>query len=369
VHSPVLSILSQMEAGGWLGVDLFFVLSGFLITGILDKSLNQPHYFRNFYIRRSLRIFPLFYGVFAFLLLLTPLLHLQWHWGHLWSLVYAQNIAFNVDPSLQTVVPYVAIGHFWSLAVEEQFYMLWPLTLWLVRDRRQMIRLCLGGVIAANLMRLGLWHWLPASEASDWIYKELPTHMDGLLLGACAVLAIRKRSVEDILRRTRLLFYAALAVLLAVCVSARDLDYRSYQMSTIGYTAVAVVFAGLLLRALIPGSLLSRFFSGRILRFFGRYSYGMYVYHYLFNPALVTMRTWLQAQLHIRILGGILAAAITFALSTCAAVASYHLFESRFLKLKDRLAPSSGALKGIRIDAAEVESDPDRNAISVSSAG
>ena len=163
---------------------MFFVLSGFLITGILIETVNLPRYFRNFYIRRSLRIFPLFYGVFVILALLTPVLHLEWHRGHIAYLFYCQNIAMTVDPSIVHVEPAVFLGHFWSLAVEEQYYMLWPLVIWILRDQRKIMRLCLVLIFSTILLRCLLIGLLPSKLALDLIYKELPTRCDGLLLGS-----------------------------------------------------------------------------------------------------------------------------------------------------------------------------------------
>src|SRR6202795_1240617 len=134
-------VLEWFGSGGWMGVDLFFVLSGFLITGILTKSVGLPRYFRNFYIRRSLRIFPLYYGVLLLLLALTPLLHLEWHRGHLTYLVYCQNIGGVLNPiEIEYLQPSVNLSHLWSLAVEEQYYLLWPVTIWLLRDERKIMR-------------------------------------------------------------------------------------------------------------------------------------------------------------------------------------------------------------------------------------
>ncbi len=132
--------------GGWMGVDLFFVLSGFLITGILLDTRELPGYFKNFYVRRALRIFPLYYTMLAVLFLLTPWLHLQWHTGHIAYLFYAGNIAYNLNPDLAQVRPAVSFLHLWSLAVEEQFYLIWPLVVLMVSSRRRLAWICGGSL-------------------------------------------------------------------------------------------------------------------------------------------------------------------------------------------------------------------------------
>lgn len=92
--------LGALAGGGWVGVDLFFVLSGFLITGILLDTRDDNSYFLNFYARRVLRIFPLFYGVLLMLLLATSILHLHWRPGHIAYFFYLGNVAGHIDPSL-----------------------------------------------------------------------------------------------------------------------------------------------------------------------------------------------------------------------------------------------------------------------------
>jgi peptidoglycan/LPS O-acetylase OafA/YrhL len=135
---------------GWVGVDLFFVLSGFLITGILHDSRSDRHYFRNFYMRRTLRIFPLYYGVLAATFLVLPLVldvsgscrellrDQAWYWTYL----------INVQIGLDYWPSCFVLGHFWSLAVEEQFYLVWPLLLYLL-GRRGMLALCVTCILGA----------------------------------------------------------------------------------------------------------------------------------------------------------------------------------------------------------------------------
>src|SRR4051794_20681335 len=136
----VLRAINEFRKRGWMGVDLFFVLSGFLITGILFDTRNDSHFFSRFYARRSLRILPLFYLVAAVLLALTPIFNYQWHWLQLTFLAYIGNLFGNYDFSLYEVLSSshpnakIFLGHIWSLCVEEQFYLLWPFVVWLVRD-------------------------------------------------------------------------------------------------------------------------------------------------------------------------------------------------------------------------------------------
>jgi peptidoglycan/LPS O-acetylase OafA/YrhL len=123
----VLQLVNEIRQRCWTGVDLFFVLSGFLITGILFDTRNDSHFFKRFFARRSVRIFPVFYLVFTILLLLTPIFQYQWRWLHLTFLVYLGNLFGNYDFSLYELLSAnhptakVSLGHLWSLCVEEQF--------------------------------------------------------------------------------------------------------------------------------------------------------------------------------------------------------------------------------------------------------
>jgi len=139
--------------GLWAGVDLFFVLSGFLITGILYDSRHSPRYFRDFYTRRSLRILPLSYGFFLLVLLLTPILHLEYS-RYIWAnVLYVANIIPSFAPGFHQYdasvlfVPHfpnreISLGPLWSLCVEEQFYLVWPLVVWLATARERLLRAC-----------------------------------------------------------------------------------------------------------------------------------------------------------------------------------------------------------------------------------
>src|SRR5262245_48045958 len=143
---------------GTYGVDLFFVLSGFLITGILYDSYNKPHYFRNFYMRRVLRIFPLYYGVLALLFFVTPLIPLlrgptldYLVEQQAWAWLYAVNI--HVAKHGEWSLSY--INHFWSLSVEEHFYFFWPLVVFLLGRRpRTLIAVSLALSVLAMLGRV-----------------------------------------------------------------------------------------------------------------------------------------------------------------------------------------------------------------------
>jgi peptidoglycan/LPS O-acetylase OafA/YrhL len=332
-----VKVVAYLCDGGWVGVDLFFVLSGFLITGILMDTRKGPRYFTNFYARRALRIFPLYYTMLAVLLLFTPWLHLRWHPGHLAYLFYAGNVASTLHPDLATVQPAVSFLHLWSLAVEEQFYLLWPMVVLVAARRGQLARVCYGLSLGALLLRVCMILWLPRGEAYEWCYTQLPTHMDGLLYGGLAAIWLRTLSLEEALRRARRILPYALGIF-AIVVAVSGIDFHSVAMTLVGYPALAAVFACIVLLALRAGSPMNRFGNLRPLRFIGRYSYGMYVYHILFWPGLSWIQPWLQVRLHSVVLGGVCFTLLMLVGTIIAAVASYELYEKQWLRLKSRFA-------------------------------
>ena len=189
---------------GWVGVDLFFVLSGFLITGILVDAKQSRHYFRNFYVRRMLRIFPLYYGVLIILFFVLPIglrpamRHLHFSSGadnpigryftvqrhQIWLWIYLQNI-FN----RWLHVDWAFCNHFWSLAVEEHSYLVWPVLIWLC-DRRGAIRACISLVLLALALR-----FLILSQRSYFDpYTFTPCRIDSLAIGGLTALLIRSPS-------------------------------------------------------------------------------------------------------------------------------------------------------------------------------
>ena len=189
--------------GLWTGVDLFFVLSGFLITGILYDSKRTKHYFHNFYVRRALRILPVFYGFFLLVLLLTHALHLQYS-KYIWSNpLYVSNLlvkgAILLKHGNPTViyVPHlpgriISMGPLWSLCIEEQFYLIWPFIVWFVPSRTRLMNLC-GAIVLGTLgLRVFLYFHNPAmAQQTRYLYYSTYVRCDTLLIGAWIALWLR----------------------------------------------------------------------------------------------------------------------------------------------------------------------------------
>jgi peptidoglycan/LPS O-acetylase OafA/YrhL len=326
----------RVAAAGWIGVDLFFVLSGFLITGILYDAKRSPHYFRNFYARRMLRIFPLYYGALIVFLVILPRLWPE-HAGlrsmeadGAWYWTYLSNVKIAMDGWPE----FGAIGHFWSLAVEEQFYLLWPLVV-LAFNRRQLQITCLICVVIALAVRVVL----NARGNNAAAFVLTPARMD--VLAAGAYVALDARGPHGLQRLARFaLPTASLMAGLSVLIVILRKGFAAYDplVSTIGHTIIAVLFAAVLVLALtLPRqTFLVRMFESTTLRFFGRYSYGIYVFHHplLFLMAGVVPLAILPSVFGSQLLRQTVFVAIATAVSVFLAFLSWHLFEKRFLRLK-----------------------------------
>jgi peptidoglycan/LPS O-acetylase OafA/YrhL len=325
-HSAVVGL-------GQRGVDLFFVLSGFLITGILFDAKGRERYFRNFYVRRALRIFPLYFGALAALLIALPALvpstaaafqpaidQQAWLWLYGANVLQAIRGAWCLGP----------LNHFWSLAIEEHFYLLWPAVIYFT-SRKTAMRLC-GLLIFGSVAARAAWL---ATGGNDVAAEVLtPLRMDGLVLGGWIALAARGPGG---LGRLAASAQPVLCLLLPVALLA-DLTGRRLVGLTDAAWAGACGALLVLVIAATRHSLLARVGSSRGLQFFGKYSYAMYVFQlplaWLVAP-LITASS-LATSLGSPFIGQTVYAAMLFAATTLAALASWHLFEKRLLELKHR---------------------------------
>ena len=348
----VLTFANAVRLRGWVGVDLFLVLSGFLITGVLYDTRTDPGYFRKFFARRSLRIFPVFYGVAAVLLLMTPLVHYAWQWGQLWLLVYLGNFAGNWHGSLYGATAEghpmfsVTLSHFWSLCVEEQFYWVWPVVVWGVRDRVRLLWVAGCLCVVALGLRAGFFFWVGPVVAERWIMRTLPFRMDALLAGAVLALLLRGPRAAAWLRGSEAVFW--MGAVGALAVFALSPVYDSGWLLTVGLTAIAGSMAGLIGMTVEGGGWAGWVFGLRGLRALGRYSYGFYVYHLLFRAAWIQLLIWLQARTHSLALAGVVALGLNFAVTFAVAKVSFDWYEVRFLRWKRRFAYCKASVAKVR---------------------
>lgn len=333
----IVSPLSRPWRDGWIGVDLFFVLSGFLITGILYESRASKHYFRNFYMRRALRIFPLYFGTLAAVFVAAWISPEASRWlgqtrdQQAWYWFYGANI---LDAMQGWSGP---LSHFWSLCVEEHFYLIWPLLI-LLLTRRQVMATCGAAVVLAIVSR-ALLSRLPHGEVAS--YALTPARIDSLAIGGMLALAFRGDvTAERAGRWAGWALVVGLGSFVALYVAYRLKHHNVMIMRLGGYTCGAVFFAGVLGRAVLARGLPARLWANPMLRTMGKYSYALYVLHPLLEP----LRVWAFVSLGLTALrrwpnlAFIVYVCFALVLSTVAAMASWHLLEKHFLKLK-RLFP------------------------------
>lgn len=326
----VIRTIGQILFYGQFGVDLFFVLSGFLITGILLDTREDPQFFRNFYARRFLRISPLYYGVLFVLFALTPFLHLHWQGLAVPLLLYIQNL-YPTRLDTFYLAPSIGLYHFWSLAIEEQFYLVWPAVVFFLRPRRTLFYLTLALSAASLILRIVL---LGAGAGNVMVHINTLCRADSLLIGGALALLYRSPHWPRVLRLAPTTFLVCFFAVLASILLGHG-PLITWFDQAVRYTVLAIGFAGLIACSLPQGSPASRIFSLPTLRFFGKYSYGLYVLHvFVLTLLLLPLRTHLLALTHSKGLAVALAGCIALGLSVLAAVLSFRIFESPILRLK-----------------------------------
>ncbi len=334
---PFLRAANQLRLRGWTGVTMFFVLSGFLITGILYDTRHDSQFFKRFFMRRAVRIFPIFYLVVLLLLILTPILHYHLRWGHLLFLAYLGNFIGNYDFSYYSFIsaqhPYISfnISHFWTLCVEEQFYLLWPLVVWLIRDRVRLIRTAFALSLLSILFRVLMAHFTNPSLAERWIVRTLPFQMDGLLIGAILALLLRGPAADRWQRLCLPLFAVAAPIAAAMLAFA---TWNAIWYPALIFTVLALASAGLIGMALRTDSFVFRPLYWKPFRALGRYSYGFYVYHDIFGWTWIMFFVYMSRRLHSLALGGGIELVLNFVTIFIVSKLSYDFFEVKFLRLK-----------------------------------
>jgi peptidoglycan/LPS O-acetylase OafA/YrhL len=325
-HSLFQQLLrSPFGQFGWTGVDLFFVLSGFLITGILIDTRGAQNYFSGFYARRFLRIFPLYYVSLAVLFFVfTPALGLK-------PVALRQVAAYALYA--QNVLPLRVdfAGHFWSLAVEEQFYAVWPLIVY-VLPARALLRTSIVGIVACDVLRLTLL----AAHLNEIVNYNPFTRADALLwgaVGACLLLdPVWRRRISAY---TKHLWIAPIAALALMKFSPEVGHWPGSAFAHVGYSAVAASYTGLLLSVVLGGSQAQRLFTNSAMRFLGKYSYAAYVWH------IPVAQVFYQAEGRAfgHVFPQLLNIPIVVAATLLVSMASYVVIERPFLRLKRYFEP------------------------------
>ncbi len=335
--------VAKVATYGVWGVDLFFVLSGFLITGILFDAKGSKGYFTNFYARRTLRIFPLYYAILLLLFVLLPTSLLvrvdpallgareaqAWVWPYLTNVYIAKEGSF--------ALPY--LSHFWSLAVEEHFYLVWPFVVAYL-SRGAAMRLCVILGLGATCLRIAL----SASGVNETsIFVLTPCRLDTLCAGAYLALATRSPMGATIGHRASTLMWLSGALTFACSAWHAVLGTADAFVLPLRSLAMALFF-GFLIFAVCEEhgpALLKRLLRAQWLRTLGKYSYGLYVFHGL-------IAYWMHSRggltaTFTRMFGShglamLLEVVVGLAASVLISVLSFEFFERPMLKLKSKFA-------------------------------
>lgn len=323
---------------GWMGVDLFFVLSGFLITELLLSSLNNRYYFRNFFVRRMLRIFPLYYLVLLLFFVLSPILFSQkgpqstfayYNDNELWFWTYFQNWLMVVKGP----APVPFLSHFWSLAIEEQFYLFWPLIIFLIRKLGTLRKVIFVLIAISIVVRVTTWLLNP--NQVETYYCNTLTRMDSLLMGS--LLAVHLREGKEIAHHWIKLVFSAYFLLISASIFLfGNVSQDNALFPTVGYTLSALFFSCILyLFIKIKWDVQHWLMKLNALRFIGKISYGIYVYHipiYLVLCSLLSEKTnhLFENGLHHTLFLSTTSLLLTIIVSAL----SYYLIEKPILNLK-----------------------------------
>jgi len=358
----VMTFHAEITHFGWMGVQLFFVLSGFLITGILWKEKFKPTLlsfkFKKFWVRRTLRIFPLYFGYLIFIGITYLLFHFPVYYKT--YIPYLATYTFNYTRSLPAWQGNPLFTHLWSLSIEEQFYLVFPLIMFFCRPRFiKYFMLCI--ICAAPFIRFFLARYyelkgLPSAVVADAVYWNTFSHLDAFFMGGIIpVLALDTR-----IKKPQMIFYAAAFVAIAAGIwnfmhsdsgafYFNDLGYNHGQTANYEYvwhyTILNILFASLLL-ILVSIHTRQRFLRLRKLLenkwmiSIGKVSYGMYIFHwgilvYFWNRFFTSENLLIKTFLFIPYV----------VLVYLFASLVYKIYEVRFIKMKDNFFKSDNPVK------------------------
>lgn len=337
-NNSVLHFITNLSLYNWYALDTFFVLSGFLITSILLRTKGEPNFFRNFYVRRSLRVFPLYYFALIVIISILPLVEPEYlpELPRMLPLLlfYQQNLIYFVGDIKNTIY----LGVTWSLAVEEQFYLVWPLVVNAMR-KETLAKFSFGIIGLSILLRiLGALFWPDPEQMTVFFFYNTFTRMEEIAFGVLLAIAFTDpewiRKLSKIAMPVFLVTYVSLLVFEVVTnPGIPHPAYGNVPLTLVGYT-MASTFAAALIVALITrdeNSFIRRLFRNKALVFFGNHSYSMYLFHlpvglilldYLWGTGL---RGWYMFVLYV---------GLVFAITIVISQITWFLLEKPMLGLK-----------------------------------
>ncbi len=327
-HNLVSKFILLVTGNFWSGVDLFFVLSGFLLGSILLKQRGSKNYFKTFYLRRICRIFPLYY---CYLIIYYLLLHSGVQYTMPW--VFSNTLPFWSYASFTQnilMAKYFTLGSHameptWSLAVEEQFYLLLPLVIFFLRGKKLLLLVVIASA-AALYFRLTAANWIAS-------FASLHTRADALLLGVLAAYLstnqLAKQFAENHLGKLYMLCYAMLGLFFAGSFRMITINYYlNFSLLSIFYSLVIVLIS------IDKKSWLVNFLQNKALGHIGRISFGIYIYHYFILGVVhyLLLHEAPQISTITNLLVTLLALLVLYLFSFL----SYHLFEKKIIAFGHR---------------------------------
>ena len=310
--------LFKLFALGNSGVSLFFVLSGFVITRILIQTVNSDNYFKSFYLRRTLRIFPLYYFALACYYFIPPLIdgsnHFELNSKQLYYVFYLQNFArtFNWDS--------LGPAHFWSLAVEEHFYFLWPAIVFfcLKLNLKTLINVSFFIIVLAHLLRVVMSY--NGYEINVFTF----TRIDQLVFGGLIAVYEKKGFLIEENKQK----FIALIVIGFLGIVTIELQNSVLLKEVFKHTFFGLLYGGLIMYVVISEKsvFVNQLLQNKLIQYLGKISYGIYVWHVL---AISIVNTYFSLNIYF---GFILTLFITILISW----GSFQIIESPFLKLKSK---------------------------------
>ena len=303
---------------GFTGVDLFLVLSGFLITSILLQTRDQERFFTNFYARRALRIWPLYYSLLVLVFVLLPMLQPQLRAAIFESSRPWQAFPFFLQNYLARDDYFGPLEVTWTLAIEEQFYLLWPVIVWLA-PRRLLKPLALSGIVISTVLRF----WVTRNLLFLRIVTNPLTRLDGLGLGSFLAIWIPESNVDKVKKTGTAMIAVALPCIAALLLLG--------SMEWAIFAVFSIFYAGLLCLAINTplGA------GWNFLKYTGTISYGLYLAHTPSFDLARDPRVRRLFALHLsQTWNDITLVFLSFAIAYVLAATSWHFFESKILKLK-----------------------------------
>lgn len=322
-----IGVAADVAGAGWVGVDLFFVISGFLIAGILLDTKGDAGYFRNFYARRALRIFPLYYlFVIGIFIVFSHNPEFRERAGSpIWYLVHLGNVPEGL---LGLSTPYW-IAPVWSLAIEEQFYLTFPLLVWLL-DRKRLTIVLVSMILLAPVIRLVTMLAIPNGERVQYLFTLC--RVDTIAVGCLLAVIARSVDVERWRNQAKLAAFGVLPGVVVLAIASR-LDRTSPFDRVFGYSIVAVGCAAVVALVILSrGGKATAALRLKPLTHLGKLCFGLYLLHRPADTVVTAIGARIGIHHDLWLLVPKIGVAIAFA------TISWRLIERPFLRLKDRFA-------------------------------